>query len=201
MLHLILIRHGETEWNALGRYQGQTDVPLSDAGMKQADLLAERLAGRKLDAIYASDLERAMGTANPIAEKASLSVIPEPRLREMNFGVLEGLTFNEGQAKYPEMIAAWLQDYNQPPQGGEKLIDLTARIVSFLDYLKNNHDSEVVLLVAHGGSLGELLRLALELPPQGRWYFEMGNASLSEVVLYDGHVSMKKLNDTCHLES
>jgi broad specificity phosphatase PhoE len=200
VLHLILVRHGETEWNVQRRYQGQTDVPLSAVGRRQAELLAEGIAGQKVNRIYSSDLERSMQTANAISEKTSLSVILESRLREMNFGVLEGLTFDEGQAKYPEMIAAWLEDYNQPPQGGEKLDEFTARIVSLLDDLKQNHNNEVVLLVAHGGSLGELLRLALGLSPEGRQYFEMENASLSEIILYEEHVSLRKLNDTCHLK-
>lgn len=201
MLHLILVRHGETEWNAQRRYQGQTDIPLSALGKRQAELAAERLAGRKIDAVYASDLKRAWETATAIAEKNDLGILPEPRLREMKFGLLEGLTFEEGQAKYPDMIAAWMEDYNQPPEGGERLDAFTARIVSLLDELKGKHDGEIVLLVAHGGSLGELLRLVLNLSPEGRRYFEMENASLSEALIYDGHITLRKLNDTCHLES
>ncbi len=200
MLHLILVRHGETEWNAQRRYQGQTDIPLSALGKRQAELAAERLVGRKIDAVYASDLKRAWETATAIAEKSGLSITPEPRLREMNFGLLEGMTFEEGQAKYPEMIAAWLEDYNQPPKGGERFDEFTARIVSLLDELKGKHDGEIILLVAHGGPLGELLRLVLDLPPKGRRYFKIENTSLSEVQIYDGHIALRKLNDTCHLE-
>src|SRR5574342_1066726 len=103
MLHLMLVRHGESEWNAQRRYQGQSDVPLSALGRRQAQLVAGRLAGVKIDAAYASDLVRAWETASAIAEKSSLNVIPEPRLRELKFGVLEGLTFDEAQAQYPEM--------------------------------------------------------------------------------------------------
>jgi broad specificity phosphatase PhoE len=116
MLHLMLVRHGESEWNAQRRYQGQSDVPLSALGRRQAELIAERLAGGKIDAVYASDLARAWETARPIAEKNGLKVISEPRLRELKFGVLEGLTFDEAQAHYPEMMAAWLNDFNRPPK-------------------------------------------------------------------------------------
>jgi len=199
MLHLILVRHGETEWNALHRYQGQSDVPLSEIGKRQAKLVAERLLDRKIDAVYVSDLKRARETATAIVEKTGQTISPEPRLREMNFGVLEGLTFDEGMAKYPEMISAWLEDYNQPLEGSEKLDDFTTRVRSLLDELKQNHDGEIVLLVAHGGSLGELLRLIFGLDSGGRWYFEMENASISEVIIYDGLVRLKKLNDTSHL--
>jgi len=199
MLHLILVRHGESEWNAQRRYQGQANVPLSGLGKRQAELVAERLAGQKIDAVYASDLIRAWETASAIAEKSGLNVLPEPRLRELKFGVLEGLTFEEAQAQYPQMIAAWLEDFNQPPEGAETIDLFNARIVSFLEELKAKHDEQVVLLVGHGGSLSEILRVALGLSREKRWYLEMENASLSEVLIAEGYVSLKRLNDTCHL--
>jgi len=199
MLHLILVRHGESEWNAQRRYQGQADVPLSGLGKRQAELVAERLAGQKIDAVYASDLIRAWETASAIAEKSGLDVLPEPRLRELKFGVLEGLTFEEAQAKYPQMIAAWLEDFNQPPEGAETIDLFNARIVSLLEDLEAKHDEQVVLLVGHGGSLSEILRVALGLSREKRWYLEMENASLSEVLIAEGYISLKRLNDTCHL--
>ncbi len=200
MLRLLLARHGETDWNAQGRYQGQSDVPLSAAGRGQAELLALRLMGEKFDALYASDLERAWQTARIIAEKAGVEVKPEPRLRELNFGVLEGLTFDEAQARHPEAIAAWLEDYNQPPPNGEPLEAFSSRVLSLLESLQKDHPGQSVLLVAHGGPLGELLRLALGLPPERRWAFAMDNASLSELVLGDdGFPFLKRLNDTRHL--
>jgi broad specificity phosphatase PhoE len=201
MLHLILVRHGETEWNAQRRYQGQSDVPLSDLGKRQAELVAERLAGQRIDAVYASDLERAWETARMIVEKSGLEVTSEPRLRELKFGILEGLTFDEAQAQYPEMIAAWLEDFHRPPEGGETIDLFNARVVSLLEELKQKHDEQVVLLVAHGGPLSEILRVALELSPEKRWYLEMENASQSEVLIAENYVSLKRLNDTCHLAS
>lgn len=199
MLHLMLVRHGESEWNVQRRYQGQSDVPLSERGRKQAALVAERLAGEKIDAIYASDLGRAWETARAIAEKNGLQVTSEPRLRELKFGVLEGLTFEEAQAQYPQMIAAWLDDFNCPPEGAETIDVFNARCVSFLDELKQKHDGQVVLLVAHGGSLSELLRTVLGLSREKRWYLELDNASLSEALIAETYVSLKRLNDTCHL--
>jgi broad specificity phosphatase PhoE len=199
MLHLMLVRHGESEWNAQRRYQGQSDVPLSALGRRQAELVAERLAGQKIDAVYASDLQRAWETAGPIAEKNGLQVISEPRLRELKFGVLEGLTFEEAEAQYPEMIAAWLEDFNRPPEGAETIDVFNARCASLLEELKQNHDEQVVLLVAHGGSLSEILREVLGLSREKRWYLEMENTSLSEVLIAETFVSLKRLNDTCHL--
>jgi broad specificity phosphatase PhoE len=199
MLHLMLVRHGESEWNAQRRYQGQSDVPLSALGRRQVELIAEQLAGDKIDAIYASDLVRAWQTASAIAEKIGLEISPEPRLRELKFGILEGLTFDEAQAQYPQMIAAWLDDFNRPPEGAETIDLFNARVVSLLDELKQKHDEQTVLLVAHGGSLSEILRVALGLSREKRWYLEMGNASLSEILIAEDYVALKRLNDTCHL--
>jgi len=199
MLHLILVRHGETEWNAQRRYQGQSDVPLSEVGMQQAELAAERLVDQKIDAIYASDLKRAWKTANIIAEKHNLKIISEPRLRELKFGILEGLTFDQAEAQYPEMVSAWLDDFNNTPEGAEMIQAFNARIISLLEYLRQEHNGQVVLLVGHGGSLSEILRVVLGLSREKRWHLEMDNASLSEVLIAEEYISLKRLNDTCHL--
>ena len=199
MLHLMLVRHGETEWNVQRRYQGQSDVPLSEIGNQQAESIAGRLAGQEIDAIYASDLKRAWQTAQVIAAQTGLDVISEPRLRELKFGILEGLTFEEAEEKYPEMITAWLDDFNNTPERAETIDMFNARIVSLLDDLKVKHDEQVVLLVGHGGSLSEILRAVLGLSLEKRWYIQMENASLSEVLIADDYVALNRLNDTCHL--
>lgn len=199
MLHLLLVRHGETEWNVRRRYQGQSDVPLSELGKQQAAHIAKRLAGQTIDAMYASDLKRAWETARIIANKCNLEVFSEPRLRELKFGILEGLTFEEAEEQYPEMIAAWLEDFNNTPEGAETIDLFNARILSLLDDLKGKHDEQVVLLVGHGGSLSETLRILLGLSREKRWYLEMENASLSEVSIAEDYVSLRRMNDTCHL--
>ena len=201
MLHLILVRHGETAWNVQRRYQGQTNIPLSDVGKRQAELIAQRLARQKVDVVYASDLSRAWETAHIIAEKNGLEMLSEPRLRELKFGTLEGLTFDEAEARHPDMIAAWLDDFNNTPEGAETIEAFNARIVSLLDDLKRKHDEQIVLLVGHGGSLSEILRVVLGLSREKRWYLEMENASLSEVLISKDYVSFKRLNDACHLAS
>jgi broad specificity phosphatase PhoE len=199
MLHLMLVRHGETEWNVQRRFQGQTDVPLSDFGKWQAELIAGRLKSQKIDALYTSDLKRARETAAAIAEFSRLEIVSEPRLRELKFGILEGMTFDEAQVQHPEMIAAWLDDFHSTPEGGESIEDFHLRLVSLLEDLKRKHDEQVVLLVAHGGPLSEILRIVLGLSQEKRWYLELENASLSEVLIAEDYVSLKRLNDTCHL--
>ncbi len=201
MIRLLLVRHGETEWNVQHRYQGRSDVPLSDVGRKQAKCLARRLGDEKFDAIYASDLKRAWETASMIEKKVGIGIFSEPRLQEMNFGILEGLTFNEAQTRYPDIMAAWLKDYNQPSPDGEPLKAFSARILSFIDDLQLKHADQTILIVAHGGPLSEIIRLILGLPAERRWSFAMDNASLSELILgEDSYPVLKRLNDKCHIE-
>ncbi len=120
--HLIVIRHGETAWNRERRLQGQLDIPLNDTGRAQACALAEALAGEPIDAVYTSDLGRAMQTAAPLAETLGLQVRAEPRLRERCYGDLEGMTYAEVAEKRPEDFARWqarVPAYAPPP--GESL--------------------------------------------------------------------------------
>lgn len=198
MLRLLIVRHGETEWNAQHRYQGQSDVPLSDAGRAQARALVGRLEREPLTAAYVSDLGRAVETAEIILAGRDVPLIKESRLREMNFGALEGLTFKDAYARYPAEIDAWLKDYNTPLPGGEDLDSFAARVGSLLGELQANHDGQVILLVAHGGPLSELVRLALGMPHTRRWSFMMDNAGLSELQFNDGFPRVKFWNETCH---
>jgi broad specificity phosphatase PhoE len=199
MLRLLLVRHGETVWNAQHRYQGQTDVSLSEVGIRQAQLLAERLAGESIDVAYSSDLQRAWQTARIGTKPLGLSVLPEPRLREIGFGMLEGLTFEEAQAKHADIVRAWLENYNQPPPGGEDLDLFTGRVSAVVDSLQLNHCDQTVLLVAHGGPLSEMVRIILGLSHTMRWAFLMNNAGLSEIHLDQGLPFLKCWNETGHL--
>jgi broad specificity phosphatase PhoE len=124
-------------------------VPLSDVGRKQVELLARHLWGASFDAIYASNLKRAWETASIIAAELDAEIIPDSHLREMSFGVFEGLTFDEAQTQYPDVIAAWLKDYNHPPPEGEALDVFSERVSSFLADLQKEHEGQHLLLVAH----------------------------------------------------
>jgi probable phosphoglycerate mutase len=198
MLHLILIRHGQTDWNAEYRYQGQIDIPLNDTGRQQAGRLARRLAGRQVDALYASDLSRAFETAEIIGQAMGIEPLADKRLRELGFGAIEGLTFDEARVRYPDEMQAWLDDHTPLPDA-EPPDTFCERVQSLLEDLRQRHDGQVVVLVGHGGPLRELLRLALSLPPEGRWYFEMSNVSLTELLVYENSVRLLLMNDTCHL--
>lgn len=198
-MRLILVRHGETDWNTERRLQGHAAIPLSDRGRRQAASLARRLAGQSIDACYTSDIRRALDTATIIGETLGVKAKPDPRLREMAFGLLEGLTFDEAQTRYPEMMAAWTKDRNIPLPGGEAFNQFSARISAFLDKLKQTQQETTLLLITHAGPIREIIRLALGLPAEGHWYFQVDNASLSELSLADDQPVLACLNDTHHL--
>jgi alpha-ribazole phosphatase len=199
-IRLILARHGATAWNAQDRYQGQADVPLDKTGRRQAVALGRRLAREGIDAIYASDLLRAWDTATAIAAHHDLPLRAEPRLREIDFGNWEGLTYGEISRRAPQALAAWEADpLNVPPPGGENLGQLTGRVQAALDDIARAHQDQTVLLVAHGGTLQVLLCLAIGLAPRARWQFRLDAASLSELFLYADGAVLTRLNDSSHL--
>ncbi|MHB1294641.1 MAG: alpha-ribazole phosphatase [Anaerolineae bacterium] len=200
MVKLLLVRHGETDWNVLKRYQGRTDVPLNERGLAQAEALACRLAGDTLQAVYASDLARAYATAEAVVAPHGLQVRPEPRLREMAFGAWEGLTYSEIEARDPELVAAWRRDpcVTAPP-GGETVEDVRRRLESLLDDLRQVHAQDTVALVGHGGCLQVLLCMALGLALPKRWEFRLDSASLSILDLYPEGAILSLLNDRHHL--
>lgn len=119
MTKIIFVRHGQTEWNVLGRYQGQTDIALSPLGIEQAEKLAAHFPVDKVEAVYSSDLVRAMTTARCVADRFGLTVEPRPELRELNFGDWEGLTYDEIVAKWPDALNNFFQhpDVLEIPHG------------------------------------------------------------------------------------
>jgi broad specificity phosphatase PhoE len=141
MVTLLLVRHGETDWNASGRLQGHTDRPLNEYGRRQARELAERLEEEEIAAIYASDLARARETAEIVGERLGLPVAVEPDLRERNWGTWEGLTPSERDAVVFE---------GEPPE------DHRERILRAVRRIGEQHPGERVLVVTHGGSMRRL---------------------------------------------
>jgi 2,3-bisphosphoglycerate-dependent phosphoglycerate mutase len=135
---LLLVRHGETDWNAAGRLQGHTDRPLNDYGRRQALELAQRLAGEGADAIYASDLVRAQATAEIIGLELGLPVVLDPDLREKNWGTWEGLT---GDERVHVEFA------------GESTEDHRDRVLRAVRRIARRHPDQRVVVVTHGGSL------------------------------------------------
>ena len=200
MSRLLLVRHGDTELNSAERYWGSTDVKLSDAGFRQAERLRDRLATERIDAIYSSELRRASATAEIIASSHRLDVITCAELREMNFGKLEGLTFNEISRLYPEVSELWLQ---RSPKlkypGGESIDEFNSRVNQFVDQLKTHAPQETILIVAHSGSLRSLMCHLLGIGSERRWQFRLDLASLTILETYPQGAILSLLNDVSHL--
>jgi len=199
---LLLIRHGDTELNSAERYWGNTDVKLSDAGFRQAEKLRDRLATERIDAIYSSDLRRTSATAEIIASMHRLDVITCAELREMNFGELEGLTFNEISRLYPEVAELWRQrSHKLKYPGGESIDEFNSRVSQFVDWLKKHASQETILIVAHSGSLRSLMCHLLGISPERWWQFRLDLASLSILETYPAGAILNLLNDVSHLRA
>ena len=201
MTKVIFIRHGQTEWNVTGRYQGQSDVKLTEEGRKQAEKLADNFPVAKVDAIYASDLCRAMVTAETIAKKFGLKVQAEPAFRELSFGDWEGLTYQQIVDKWEEAMANFLQhpDILEIP-GGESFPAVQQRAMKRLNELIEKHDGQAIVVVAHGAVLRTMLTAALHMPLQYLWSIRQFNTAVN-IVRYDADANptVELLNSTAHL--
>jgi broad specificity phosphatase PhoE len=155
---ILLARHGETDWNRIGRWQGHADPPLNEAGRSQAAELAERLAGDGIAAVYSSDLQRASETARVVAARLGLDVVEDPGLREIDVGSWSGLTRAEVEQRFPEGYARWLG--GEIGHDGETREQLTARVVDAVERIAATHPDGTVLVVTHGGSIRALRRHA-----------------------------------------
>ena len=199
---LIAIRHGETAWNVDTRIQGHLDIPLNDTGLWQARQVARALAGEPLNAIYASDLQRAHTTARAIAETTGAALVPEPGLRERSFGALEGRTFAEIEAELPEQARRWRQrDPHFAPEGGETLVQLRERIAATTHRLAAQHTGGLVVLVAHGGVLDVLYRLATGQDLQAPRTWQLANAAINRLLWTPEGLTLVGWADTQHLDT
>jgi broad specificity phosphatase PhoE len=201
-MRLLLVPHAQTDLTDSHQVFGWTDTLLNERGRQEAALVARRLRGQRIDACHASDLRRATQTAAAICEPRGLVVTTEPRLRELNFGDWEGMTYPEMcHADYSIAHALHTDPLNTAPPGGETLGQLTERAAAFLTEVTETvrlHDRRV-LVVAHRGSLRVMLCLLLNLPPRLWWEFFLTPASVSELDLYSEGAVLNLLNDTHHL--
>lgn len=202
MSRLFLVRHGDTKLNSAERYWGQTDVELSAAGLNQAEKLSKRLATEKIDAVYSSDLERALITARTIASRHHrLDVVTCAELREVNFGQIEGLNFSEVSRLHPEVAELWATgNATLKYPGGESLEELNNRVGKFLVRLKKHPPEATVLIAAHSGVLRILICQLLGIGPQFMRQFRLDLASLSILDTYPQGAILSLLNDVSHLE-
>ncbi len=194
------MRHGDTELNGAERYWGSNDVRLSATGLRQAEKLRHRLSAERIDAIYSSDLSRASVTAETIASERQLKVITCAELREIDFGELEGLTFNEIGQLYPEVTKLWLNwSLTLKFPGGESFNELNTRVSKFLGKLEKHAWKETILIVAHSAPLRLLVCHLLGMELQHWRQFRLDLASLSILETYPQGAILSRLNDISHL--
>lgn len=197
---IIVIRHGETAWNREGRMQGHTDIALSGAGIAQAEELAARLAGEPFDALYSSDLRRALGTAERVARRTGHRISVDPRLRERNLGVLQAFTGEESARVHPEVYERYRRgeaDYVIP--GGESARQFFARVLGALREIAEEFIGRRAVVVCHGGVLDALYRVAAGEGPEGPRRTTLLNASVNTFRYRDGRWTLHLWGDVSHL--
>ena len=205
MLTLYLVRHGETDFNVSGRIQGWLDVPLNTVGVRQAQLVAARFHNRPIAAIYTSSLQRAMQTAEAIAQAHALPLRQDPRLREYNMGDWSGMTGDEVTGwlalHHGQEVANLWASREVPVPNGETAEEVRERVRDFLRDVTEQHAEGLVIAVSHGGTLGTLIAEVLGLPVSRRQPFRFSNASVTKLN-YDHHRwQLVRLNDCCHLRT
>jgi len=195
------VRHGITEYNKARRFTGHSDVDLSATGYGQVERLRDRLVDEKIDAVYSSDLKRALVTAELIFPGHDADIVTCPELREISYGQVEGLTFDEIGRLYPEVAQACadLSPGLEFP-GGESFEGFIQRTLKFLDKLKGHTPAQTILIASHSGPLRTLICHLLDIDMSHWWQFNFDFASLTIVETYPRGAILNLLNDTSHLK-
>ncbi len=203
MTKIILIRHGVTDWNAEGKIQGQSDTQLSSEGMYQARMLIAYFPFETIDAIYSSNLQRAMKTAEFIANKFKLEVIPVRELREIDFGNWEGRSFEDVAKEEP---AEFKKFFVQPDmlmfKGGESFAEVQSRaMLSLKKIVKLNGDKKQIVIVTHGAVIRTIIAAILEMPLRKIWSIKQYNTAVNVLNFDDGDYSIELMNSINHLQN
>ncbi len=198
--HFILVRHGQTEWNRVERFRGHADIPLNEQGKEQADKVAAFLANAKIDAVYASPLQRTLQTAQPLAQTHQLQVQASPDLIDMDVGALEGLTIEEARQSFPEVMDKWVSapGHVKFPKG-EAMRSVRTRIEKLLGELLAAHPDQTVALVTHRILCHVTLCLVLDLDLDRLWRFRQDNACINRFESREQGYILTLLNETKHL--
>lgn len=201
MTKLYFVRHGETVWNKAGRYQGWTDIPLSEEGLWQAECLAKRFQDIPIDAIYTSSLQRAYETARPVAEQKGMKPIVDDSFKEINFGEWEGHTIPELREKLGE---PYIQFFNDPFAhtfpGDGSFQNVTKRIQCGLDAIFSEYKDKNVLVISHGGIVRLAIMHLMEMDNSFYRKLWIDNTGISILELSDEAKLLRSLNDVAHLD-
>lgn len=201
---IFLVRHGQSQGNAEGRFGGHTATPLSSRGRRQAEAAARVLASEKITVIYSSDLQRAVQTAEPLSHLTGLEVKRTTAFRERGVGVIEGLTFEEAAEQHPEHYAALIRrDFEHVILGGESYRQMLDRASEKLDHAIEEHRGGRVCVFSHTGTICILtlhLMGALDAPELRPVWVSTTNCGITRIELRDdGFVRVMTVNDTRHL--
>jgi broad specificity phosphatase PhoE len=203
MTELLLVRHGQTDSNLHGRWQGWDGVPLNQQGEREAALIARRLAQteKAITALYASPLRRAWQTAERIGEALNLNPVTHDGLKEFNFGQVSGMTLDEFRERYPDLHQHWTDrmDLAFTFPGGEQRARFFQRVGEAMEEIVARHPDQKVAVVAHGGSLRAGLVHYLPAEFSQWWTYELGNCSLTRLEVRDGRARLLVLDDRAHL--
>ncbi len=199
---IILVRHGQTEWNRVERFRGRADVPLNETGLAQADATGQRVAAEwQPRAMYTSPLSRAVKTAEAIARRMALPVEVQAGLVDIDYGAWQGLTPDEARVRWPEMVEAW---YAAPQAaqipGGESLAGLRARAMAAVADLAARHVGQTIVLVGHTVVNRIILLGVLGLPNDRFWRIRQDTCAINVFEVEGGDYTLVSLNDTCHLQ-
>lgn len=202
-LELIIVRHGQSEGNRDRMFTGHGPSPLTERGRAEARATAKNIAAKPIDALYASDLPRAVQTAEPIAELSGCAIVQDMALREKNFGDLTGMSFAELESKHPDVWRGLLarNPHFQPP-GGESHVQCRQRMAGFLERLYEAHENGRVVLVTHGVAINHLLYTLMQAPmdTSPAVVFQIDNCSIQRADRQtDGLVRIVCINDRSHL--
>lgn len=202
MTRIILIRHGQTAWNAEERIRGQVDVPLDPVGVAQAQATAARVAREwQPVAVYCSPLQRAVQTAGYIAGEIGLDLRIEPELNDMNFGTWQGLSYREVRADWPEMARQWMEEPDRVSfPGGESLAQVQERAMAALHRIIERHADEQVVVVGHTVLNRVLLCAVLGLTNAAHWRIGQDTCAVNVIDWQRGRFYLQSLNDVCHLQ-
>jgi probable phosphoglycerate mutase len=201
LTRVVAVRHGETVWNAEMRMQGQLDTALSARGRWQARRAAEALADEGIEAIFASDLERAYDTAQALATRIGLPITRDSGLRERGFGVFQGHLYAEIDARWPAEAARWRRhDPDFGPEGGETLREFSARAVAACARIAAAQPGRTIAIVTHGGVLDCLYRAAAGVDLSAPRSWELGNAAINRLLYTPRGFTLVGWSDTTHLE-
>lgn len=204
-VRITAVRHGETAWNVDTRIQGQLDIALNDHGLWQAQRVGLALADSGIDHIYSSDLQRAHSTAQAIAAHAGIptdAIALHRGLRERAFGSFEGQTYAEIEAQWPEESKRWRQrDPHWAPPGGETPLQTLDRVAEALSDIASQHTGQHIVLVAHGGVLDMLYRLATQQAIDAPRTWDLGNCAINRLLWTPDSLTLVGWADAGHLET